>query len=80
MEHLQTIAFAIRSSYNRVLNCSPAELVYNRNMMFPRQINIDLQQTLLRICRQLLKDNNKENFKRVSSVQGRGQSPNLRFA
>lgn len=63
-EHLQNIAFAIRSSFNRVLKTSPAQLIYGRHMLFPIQTNIDMQSQLIRKFRQMIKDNNVENQKR----------------
>lgn len=47
-EHLQNIAFAIRTSYNRVLKSSPTELVFGREMVFQRKVDIDLKETLVR--------------------------------
>ena len=63
-QHLQNIAFAIRPSFNRVLKTSPAQIVFGRQMIFPQQTNIDLQDQLIRKYRQMIKDNIHENARR----------------
>jgi hypothetical protein len=62
---LQAIAWTLRTAYNRVLGCSPGELVFRRDMIMPHLVEIDLNSILARKSVQMRYDNARENAKRI---------------
>lgn len=63
---LSSIAWAVRSSYHSVLQATPAQLVFGRDMMVNLQFAADWQAISRRKQAQVDKDNVRENAKRVA--------------
>jgi hypothetical protein len=63
---LAAAAFAIRSTFHRVLRASPAQLVFGRDMLLPVQFQADWALIHENKQRQIMKDNNRENAKRIT--------------
>lgn len=63
---LAQTAFAIRSSYHRILEASPAQLVYQRDMILNIAYYADWATITAQKQRQINKDNAQENKKRVA--------------
>ena len=63
---LSSIAWAVRSSYHSVLEATPAQLVFGRDMVVNLQFAADWQSISRRKQAQVDKDNLRENSKRVA--------------
>ena len=64
-EFLSSIAWAIRTSYNSSTQATPAQLVFGRDMLFNITKVIDWKLITERKVKQVQKDNNRENSKRI---------------
>lgn len=62
---LASIAWAIRASYHTVLQATPAQLVYNRDMIFNITHLANWHDITNQKRKQVLKDNERENYKRI---------------
>ena len=63
---LSSIAWAIRSSYHSVLEATPAQLVFGRDMIVNLRFAVDWQAISRRKQAQVDKDNLRENSKRIA--------------
>ena len=63
---LSSIAWAVRSSYHSVLEATPAQLVFGRDMVVNLQFAADWQAITKKKQSQVNKDNIRENSKRVA--------------
>ena len=63
---LSSIAWAVRSSHHSILDATPAQLVFGRDMLVNLQFVADWQAILRRKQAQVDKDNIRENSKRIS--------------
>jgi hypothetical protein len=63
--HLASVAWAIRSTYHTVLNATPGQLVFGRDMVLPIQFQADWARIQLRKQTAIDKDNLRENAKRI---------------
>ena len=64
-EILASIAWAVRSAYHSVLGATPAQLVFNRDMLFNLKTVVDWKQISARKQKQVDMDNLRENSKRI---------------
>jgi len=64
-EFLNAAAWALRSTYHTVLNATPGQLVYGRDMLLPVQYKADWAAIALKKHQQILKDNLRENKTRL---------------
>jgi hypothetical protein len=62
---LAASAFAIRSTYHTTLGATPAQLVYNRDMILPMQFNYDWANVQMRRQQEMARNNRKENKSRI---------------
>ena len=69
---LSAAAFAIRSTFHTTLEATPAQLVFGRDMFLPIKFNTDWAELRLRRQKQINKDNERENSKRVPHVYSPG--------
>ena len=63
---LSSIAWAVRSSYQSVLEATPAQLVFGRDMVVNLQFAADWQAITKKKQSQVNKDNIRENSKRIA--------------
>ena len=63
---LSSIAWAIRASYHNTLQATPAQLVFGRDMIFNMTTAIDWHAIHNRKQTQILRDNERENSKRIA--------------
>ena len=61
---LSSTAWAIRSTYHTILEATPGQLVFGRDMILPIQFKADWADIIQRKQRQIEKDNARENNKR----------------
>ena len=64
-EILASIAWAVRSAHHNVLGATPAQLVFNRDMLFNLKTVVDWKQISARKQKQVDMDNLRENSKRI---------------
>jgi hypothetical protein len=64
--HLASVAWAVRSTYHTVLEASPGQLVFGRDMVLPIQFQVDWARIQLRRQNVIEKSNRQENAKRLS--------------
>ena len=69
---LTSVAFAIRSTYHTVLEATPGQLVFGRDMVLPIQFKADWAAILQRKKEQTAKDNARENKNRTPHVYHTG--------
>ena len=69
---LTATAFAIRSTYHTVLDATPGQLVFGRDMVLPIQFQADWAAIVQRKQQQIAKDNLRENKKRELHVYHTG--------
>jgi hypothetical protein len=62
---LNSAAWALRSTYHTILNATPGQLVFNRDMLLPIDFKADWAQIVQRKESQIKKDNLRENNKRL---------------
>ena len=62
---LQAACFAIRSTYHTTLGATPAQLVFGRDMILPKKFKADWAAIQERRQQQILRDNTRENSKRI---------------
>ena len=62
---LSATAFAIRSTYHTVLDATPGQLVFGRDMVLPIQFKADWAEIIQRKRKQIETDNARENSKRI---------------
>jgi transposase InsO family protein len=62
---LQAACFAIRSTYHTTLGATPAQLVFGRDMILPLQFKANWAAIHERRSQQILRDNKRENDKRI---------------
>jgi transposase InsO family protein len=62
---LQAACFAIRSTYHTTLGATPAQLVFGRDMILPMKFKADWAGIQERRQQQILRDNTRENAKRI---------------
>ena len=65
---LSSIAWAIRASYHNTLQATPAQLVFGRDMIFNIATVVDWRAIHNRKVTQVLRDNTRENNKRIEHV------------
>ena len=63
---LSNVAYAIRASHHRILDASPAELVFNRDMVFNITHIANWSQITKQKEKQIEIDNERENKRRIS--------------
>ena len=64
-EFLTSAAFAIRSTHHMVLEASPAQLVFNRDMFLPVKYVADWTRIRLKRQKRINKSNKRENSSRI---------------
>ena len=64
-EILSSIAWAIRSSYHSTLHATPGEIVFGRDMIFNMKVAIDWDLMQKNKEQQIIRDNIRENLKRI---------------
>lgn len=64
-EILSSVAWAIRSSYHSILKATPGQIVFGRDMVFNMNKAVDWQLMQKQKQDQILRDNIRENLKRV---------------
>jgi transposase InsO family protein len=69
---LTAAAFAIRSTYHTVLDATPGEIIFGRDMILPIQFKADWAAIIERKRSQVAKDNTRENKTRVPHVYNTG--------
>jgi hypothetical protein len=62
---LSSVAFAIRSTYHTTLGATPAQLVFNRDMILPIQMKFDWERIREQRQRIMHKSNERENATRI---------------
>jgi hypothetical protein len=62
---LNSAAWALRSTYHTVLNATPGQVVFGRDMLLPIQYKVDWAQVVQKKHDQVHKDNKRENNQRV---------------
>jgi transposase InsO family protein len=62
---LNSAAWALRSTYHTVLNATPGQLVFGRDMLLPIKYKVDWAQLVQRKRDQVEKDNKRENNTRL---------------
>ena len=62
---LSSIIYAVRCSYHSTLGATPGQLVFGRDMLLDISFDHDYQQAWAKKQRQIIKDNQRENSKRV---------------
>ena len=78
-EHmLQVTAFALRSTVHTMLQATPGQLVFGRNMIIPTDIAVDWQQIRNRRIACMACDNLRENHHRVDHTYEPGDYIYLR--
>ena len=65
-EFLSSAAFAIRNSYHRVLDATPGQLVFGRDMILPIQFKTDWARIANQKQRSINDSNKRENAKRIA--------------
>ena len=63
--YLASVAWAIRSTYHTVLNATPGQLVFGRDMVLPIQFQADWARIKLRKQETINKSNAQENARRI---------------
>jgi len=63
---LNSAAWALRSTYHTVLNATPGQIVFNRDMLLPIDFKADWAHIIQRKKEQIQKDNLRENNKRLA--------------
>jgi hypothetical protein len=63
--YLASVAWAVRSTYHTVLNATPGQLVFGRDMVLPIQFQADWARIKLRKQETIDKSNAQENAKRI---------------
>jgi transposase InsO family protein len=69
---LSSVAYAIRASYHSTLAATPAQLVFGRDMIFNIRMIADWKSITERKRTQILKDNKRENSKRIEHIYAIG--------
>ena len=69
---LSATAFAIRSTYHTVLDATPGQLVFGRDMVLPIQFKADWAEIIQRKRKQIETDNARENSKRIGHTYKTG--------
>jgi len=64
-EFLSATAFAIRATYHTVLECTPAQLVFGRDMILPVAIHANWERIRAQRLNAITKNNKRENKKRI---------------
>ena len=64
--YLASVAWAVRSTYHTVLNATPGQLVFGRDMVLPIQFQADWARIKLRKQETIDKSNTQENAKRIA--------------
>ena len=62
---LSAVAFAIRSTHHTTLGATPAQLVFNRDMILPIQMQFDWERIRKQRQQTINKNNEKENTRRI---------------
>ena len=62
---LSATAFAIRSTYHTVLDATPGQIVFGRDMVLPIRFKADWAAIIKRKQQQIAKDNARENNRRI---------------
>ena len=63
--YLASVAWAVRSTYHTILNATPGQLVFGRDMVLPIQFQADWARIKLRKQETIDKSNAQENSKRI---------------
>jgi hypothetical protein len=63
---LSSTAFAIRVTHHGILEATPGQLVFNRDMILPLKFNADWAYIVQRRQKQIVKDNQRENAKCIA--------------
>ena len=69
---LQQAAFAIQSTYHTTIGATPAQLVFGRDMILPLRFTADWELIRERRQKEMLKNNAKENSKRIPHMYSVG--------
>ena len=64
--YLASVAWAVRSTFHTVLNATPGQLVFGRDMVLPIQFQADWARIKLRKQETIDKSNKQENAKRIA--------------
>ena len=72
-EFLNAAAWALRSTYHTVLNATPGQVVFGRDMLLPIKYKADWAAIVQRRKEQILRDNVQENKTRLPHVYHVGQ-------
>ena len=64
--YLASVAWAVRSTYHTILNATPGQLVFGRDMVLPIQFQADWARIKLRKQETINKSNAQENARRIS--------------
>jgi transposase InsO family protein len=62
---LSAAAFAIRSTYHTTLGATPAQLIFGRDMILPLKFTADWELIQTRRQKEMLRNNARENSKRI---------------
>jgi hypothetical protein len=62
---LSSVAWAIRSTYHTVLNATPGQLVFGRDMVLPIACKAEWAEIVQRKNDQIVRDNARENSRRI---------------
>ena len=65
---LNSAAWALRSTYHTVLDATPGQLVFNRDMILPIEFKTNWANIIQRKQTQVIKDNVHENTKRIPHI------------
>jgi hypothetical protein len=71
-EFLTAAAYAIRSAHHTTLGCSPAQLVFGRDMFMPVNFDADWDRIRSNKQQRINKNNERENKKRVDHQYSKG--------
>ena len=74
---LAAASFAIRSTYHTTLGATPAQLVYNRDMLLPIQFNFKWADIKMRRQKEMARNNKKENKSRIPHIYNVGDKVSL---
>ena len=71
-DFLNAVAFAVRSTYHTVLDATPGQVVFGRDMLLPIKFKADWAQVVQRKRKQVERDNERENSMRVKHTYKTG--------
>ena len=69
---LSSAAWAIRSTYHTILDATPGQLVFGRDMILPITFRADWANIIQRKNEQIIRDNAKENSRRIEHIYHEG--------